>query len=231
MTSIVAVAGAASLLVLGGWSGEKGSGRIKEEVRTVGAFHGVDVGGGVKADIRVGPERKVTVIADDNLLPKIHTKVVDGILTLDHDNLDPTRPIRLVVVTPTLETIAASGGVEVKVRAAAMPKFRVDGSGGVEVDVQGLDVDALALDLSGGSKVKLAGKAKQAHLELSGGVKLSASDLVVTDAELDASGGVEAKLNVTGTLSGDASGGVNVKVTGRPKMKVETSGFSALVTE
>lgn len=231
MVSFVAAAGAASLLVLGGWSDEEGNGRIKEEVREVEAFHGVEVGGDVEADIRVGPERKVTVTADDNLLPKIRTRVVDGVLTLEYRDIDPTRPILLVVVTPKLDSIEANGAVRMKVRTAATPKFTVEGNGAAQFEIQGLDVEALTVDLSGAARARFAGKAKSADLDLSGGVSLLAADLVVGNAQLDASGAVEAKLNVTGTLSGDASGTVKVKVKGQPKIALERSGFVSVATE
>lgn len=226
------VAATASAVALGGWfgGGIEGNGVVKEEARKVGAFSGVSVGGGVTADVQVGAEQKVTVIADENLLPHIKTKVENGVLSLDHSNLRPTKGIKLVVVTPTLDSVEASGGVRMKVAAAPSKKFNAEASGGSELEIRGLKTDALTVDFSGGVDAKLLGSATHANIELSGGVELDAKELQIENARLDASGGVDAQLHVTQALAGDASGGVTVKVKGKPSLNVDSSGASSVRT-
>jgi hypothetical protein len=172
------------------------------------------------------------VTADENLLPLIKTRVKDGILQLDREgDLHPTRPIRLTVVTPTLERIGASGGVIMNVQASATKRFTVHGSGGAKIDLRGVDAEQLDVDLSGGVVAKLAGKARSARLELSGGVNLDAPALDVDTAKIDATGGVDAKLAVSKAITGGASGGVSVRIKGRPSVDVNTTGASAVRTD
>ena len=228
MISMTAAA-AISALALGGWFGEKGNGNIKEEQRQVGEFSGVEVGGGVHVDITVGSERRVTVTADENLLPLIKTKLKRGVLQLEREvEIRPSRPIKLTVVTPTLERIGASGGVIMNAQIAPSKRFAVDGSGGAKIDLRGVDTDQLDVDLSGGVEAKIAGKARAARLELSGGVVLDAQGLDVETAKIDASGGVDARLAVSRAITGEASGGVSVRLKGRPSIDVDTSGASAI---
>jgi hypothetical protein len=231
MISMTAAAAVATL-ALGGWFGEKGNGNIKEEQRQVGEFTGVEVGGGVHVDISIGNERRVTVTSDENLLPLIKTRVKNGVLQLDREReIRPTRPIKLTVVTPTLERIGASGGVTMNAQASASKRFTVEGSGGARINLRGVDAEQLDVELSGGVEAKIAGKARSSRLELSGGVGLDAQGLDVETAKIEASGGVDARLAVSKAITGDASGGVSVRIKGRPSIDVDTSGASAIRTD
>jgi hypothetical protein len=231
MGSMIAAAALISVALVAR-SGQTGNGNIKEEQRQVGEFTGVEVGGGVHVDIRIGSERRVTITADENLLPLIRTRVEKGVLRLDREReLRPTRPIKLSVVTPKLDLIAASGGVKVKAQASASRKFTLEGNGGTEIDVRGIDAEDLVVDLTGGGEAKLSGRAKSASFDLSGGVVLDAHGLGVETAKINASGGVDARIAVSKEITGDMAGGVSLRVKGRPSIKVESTGGSAIRTD
>lgn len=229
--STVAVA-AAGVLAFGGLFGVEGNGKIKEDPRKVAAFTGVEVGGSVKADVRVGPEQKVVVVTDENLLPLVRTHVENGVLEVKFEkSLRPSKDVRLIVVTPKLDKVSASGGSELTAQVAASPRFSIEGSGGADIDVKGLDTAALLVELSGGVDADLAGRAKAASFELSGGVDLSGYGLAIEEANLEASGGVDVELNVSKRLVGEASGGVHVALKGNPELKLETSGAARVKRE
>lgn len=220
-----------AMVSLGGLFGVEGNGHIKEETRSVPAFTGVEVSGGITADVTVGPEQKVILSADENLLPLLRTRVVDGVLRVDHEgSIRSNNTIKLTVVTPKLDRLGGSGGCTVHAKLGKSPKLKLDGSGGTEMQIAGIDTDALDLDMSGGVTAVLQGTAKKANLDLSGGVELHAKKLQIADAVIDASGGVQAELAVSQSIRGDASGGVSVEVKGRPAVKVDTSGGSSVET-
>lgn len=124
MASLAAVTAAAGLLALGGWfDAVEGSGKAKEEVREVGPFHGVAVGGSVEAVVKPGKRHKVTLIADDNLLPHIRTVVEKGILHTRYENLDPEVGIRLLVEAPYVDDLDASGGVDASGGASVVTNY------------------------------------------------------------------------------------------------------------
>lgn len=224
ISSTVAMA-AAGVLAFSGLFGVEGNGKIKEDLRKVPAFTGVEIGGAIKADVRVGPEQKVMVVTDENLLSLVQTKVEDGILKAGFEkSLRPSKDVRLIVVVPKLEQVGASGGSELTAQVVPSSKFSVRGSGGADIEVKGLKTDALLVALSGGVDADLTGRAKAASFDLSGGVDVSAYSLAVEEANLDASGGVDVELNVSKRLVGDASGGVTVNLKGNPEVKVDTSG-------
>ena len=227
MTTAVTI----TALAMGGWWGEAGNGKIKEEPRSVGEFTGIDVGGGIEADVKIGSERKVTVTADENLLPLIKTQVENGVLKVYGNNVRPTRSIRLTVVTPKLESIEAGGGVKLHAVATATRHLKIEAGGGAELDVSGIDSEEVTIELSGGVKARVAGRAKKANFDLSGGVEIEAQMLQLESATLDASGGVQGHLAVSQSISGETSGGVTLAVKGKPSVNVRASGGASIRTE
>lgn len=224
-------AAAIGAAMLAGLFGVDGNGTLKTEDRKVAAFTGVEIGGGIKAEVRTGNNTRVTLTTDENLLPLIKTEVKDGVLQVrPSQSIDPSRDVRLVVEGPTIHHLGASGGVELKAEVAASDQFSLAGSGGADLDVKGIATKKLVMELSGGVDAKLSGRADEARYELSGGVEVDASGMEVKVAKLDASGGVNAKLAVSERLEGSASGGVSVKVKGRPAIKVSTSGGAGVTT-
>src|SRR5262249_39730538 len=55
--------------------GVQGSGNARTEVRNVPAFSAVSVAGSLDADIAIGPEARVEITGDDNIVPLITTDV------------------------------------------------------------------------------------------------------------------------------------------------------------
>jgi hypothetical protein len=212
-------------LLAGGLFGVKGNGELREEVREVPGFTGVTVSGGILAELREGEPQSVKVVADANLLPLIETKVVKGVLEVRiTEAVRPTERIRLVVVTPRLERLGASGGTQVNAVVGSARTLSIDGSGGARIAVAGVDAHQLRLRASGGVNVQLTGKAHSAELTASGGVKLALAGLALNEAEVDLSGGVSGELSAEKSVAGKASGGATLTVQGAPELRVKTSG-------
>lgn len=219
-------------LALGGLFGVHGSGNIKEEVRQVGAFTGLEVSGGIEVDLETGQQERVVVRADDNIVPLVVTEVRQGVLRIrTKDRIGYSKELRVQVSAREIRSIRASGGVEVKARLGRVPELSLVASGGVELDASGIDADQVKVDLSGGVEAKLAGRTKVVDYDASGGVELDAANLQAETAAVDLSGGVDAKIAAAQQVEGDASGGVDLQVRGRPSVKVDASGGASVRTE
>jgi hypothetical protein len=73
--------------------------------------------------------------------------------------------------------------------------------------------------------MEISGTANYLDVESSGGSDLDASGLVATEVDAQASGGSDLDVNVTGTLTADASGGSDIRYEGDPKERdTDTSG-------
>jgi hypothetical protein len=206
--------------------GTAGNGTIRTESRKIAAFSEIDASGGVALVIRKG-EPSLIIAGDENLLKLIRTEVKGQTLVIaqTESNLRPTRQIEITLTTPNLKAVDASGGVHITLESGADPSLKLDFSGGVEFNASALEVTMLDVHSSGGVQLKLAGKAKEVRYDLSGGVGVDARNLDTAKVSIDASGGCELKVRATESISGEASGGVSVRVAGNPpRSRMRTSG-------
>ncbi|MBI5549450.1 MAG: DUF2807 domain-containing protein [Deltaproteobacteria bacterium] len=220
-------------LALGGLFGVKGNGTIKTEAREIGQFQELAVGSGIQARVSLGKQPSLTLEGDENLLPLIEVRLEDGALEVRaKESLRPTQPLRLILVTPQLTAVVASGGARVEAPASPAPRYAIAASGGSHVEVQAVQSDELVLDASGGSSVKVSGKAKAITASASGGAKILAGEVPVDSAAVNASGGARVEASVRGSVTGSASGGSSLHLRGQPEKKaVTTSGGSRVVCD
>ena len=219
-----------TLLLLTACSTVRGSGKLAtRDADALPSFHGIEVGHGIEARVRPGPQH-VRVSGDDNLVAMLELEVRDGILHVefpDRVSVWGDHDLELEVTMPQVEHVGASGGAEVDAHATRCADFRVEASGGAEVRVAGVDADRLVLDASGGAEVTLLGRADDMDADLSGAASLQARELEVGRLAVDVSGASEIEAFVHHEVSGDASGASSVHVRGRPRVaNVDTSGAS-----
>lgn len=208
-------------------AGIRGSGIKLTETRKIADFAQIEVGGGVTLEVKQGPT-SLTIEGDDNIVPLYSTEVREGRLVVRRKGtewMNTSRKLVVRVTTPSLERLSASGGADVSLENVAASKFALDLSGGVDLNAPGLALETLDLEASGGVTVAMSGTARSAKLNLSGGVGIKAKDLQIAQVVLEASGGCDVDLTAKESVTGEASGGVDLTVHGDPpKSRVHTSG-------
>jgi hypothetical protein len=85
------------------------------------------------------------------------------------------------------------------------------------------------LEANNGAHANLSGTATTLTVNADNGTLLQLGGLVATNATIDVSNGVTGQIHATGTVSGTASDGVLLSVTGGAAVNVSTSG-GAIVT-
>lgn len=202
------------------------------ETRQVEDFHGVSVGQGMHAEVKVGP-KSVRLEGPADSLSRIRLVVDDGILTTRIDRKGSwwgglNGRVRLIVSSPRIDQVEASGGSHVEAEATASEEFEAEASGGAELIVRGVDAKKVDADASGGAQLTLIGRAEQVEAEVSGGAQLHARQLQGVKAlEVDASGGAIVEADAPSNVSGEASGGSIISLSARPQNSgVEVSGGS-----
>jgi hypothetical protein len=182
-----------------------GSGDVTSQARTVAGFTEVEAGGGIQVKLTTGPQQ-VVVKAQPNIV-EITTTEVSGSRLKVATTSGYVSPHGLVVEVslPRLTAVELSGGAS--------------GSGTAGT------VSDLAVELSGGARADLTGTVADLDLNASGGAIAELGALRTTNATIELSGGVVATLDVTGSLTGNASGGVVLTLRSAPtNSDVETSG-------
>ncbi len=210
----------------------RGSGKEETRDMKMADFTAVEVGGPFHVDITQAKEFRVTVTADDNVMPyvKVTRKGSALEIGLDGKGLSIQNvTLKAAVTMPALEKVSAAGASHVSVRAFKSEKdCKVEASGASHLsgDLQARAVD---LDASGASHVSLKGSAKRARLTASGASHLALLDFAVGEkADVTLTGACHADIQVKGQLDYDVSGASHLKYLGEPKVgKKKLTGASS----
>ncbi|RYZ35003.1 MAG: DUF2807 domain-containing protein [Myxococcaceae bacterium] len=204
------------------------------ETRQVEDFHGVSVGHGMHAQVKVGP-KSVRLEGSAESLSRVRLVVEDGVLTTRIDRKGSSwgglnGRVRLIVSSPRIDHVEASGGSKVEAEATASEEFEAEASGGAELTVRGVDAKKVEAEASGGAELTLIGRATKMDAEISGGSQLHARQLQgVKELDVDASGGAIVEADAPANVSGEASGGSVISLSARPQnSRVEVSGGSRI---
>lgn len=218
------------LLSACGINGVEGNGNVKERIRNVESFQGLQVSGRFDVYLMQGPSSGLTVIADENLHELIESRVENGVLIIRSTrSIYNAEELKLMISAAEFEELEFSGAVELRSKETISGKnLRLSVSGAAEVEMD-LDYERLSADLSGASEIILTGKVRKVRFDASGASELSLSNLEVEEMDLDCSGACEADVFVTKTLSVDASGAAEIEYRGNPVItKSDLSGAASI---
>ena len=210
----------------------RGSGVAKTEVRQVGDFSGIEVGGNVELEVKVGPAASLEVTTDDNLLPHVHTKMAGDRLSIYTEGSYWTKlGVKVAVSTPTLRSLTAEGATTARVRDVSGGEFKLNVSGTSSCDLAG-SADAILLDVAGASRATLTGSAERLEVDCSGSSEVEAMGMKVKIARAEATGASAVRLAATDALDLQASGASTIRYTGSAaKVEQEVSGASSIAAE
>jgi hypothetical protein len=177
----------------------EGNGTSARDTRAVAGLHGLEVGGGIVVDVRVGPAPSLVVEADSNLLPLIRTEAAGDALRVSTDRpLRSRNPIHITYTTPSLTDL------------------RTNGSG--RVTINGLNGAPLAVHKNGSGMTELVGQVARLDAQVNGSGSLEAQSLDAGSTRVQASGsghttlgrinGEYAELDLNGSGRVRASGAV-----------------------
>lgn len=211
MNSLYTSAALAGILALG--SVTSAHAFESEETREVPAFDEVELDGSFDVEVRVGGERSVKIIVDDEEdLERIEVEVRNG---------------RLHIWSKRENRISFNFGRNhrrlVEVTVPSLKGAYLDGSG--DLIVTGIDADEFTGELDGSGDLALSGTCTNLDADLDGSGDIRARNLECSnvDVRLDGSGDITvfASESVTARLRG--SGDIDVR--GKPKQRdTSTSG-------
>jgi Putative auto-transporter adhesin, head GIN domain len=206
----------ALLLVTGcilnlGSSGVKGSGIVKTESRSVTGFSSIDFKSEGKVMVQQTGKESLTIIAEDNLLPLLETRVANHILylgTVNNVDINPTKPIEFVMEVKSLES------------------FNMTGVGSIEA--KGIQGKQLTIALTGVGNMTIEGSADSLDLRLDGIGSYHGDRFQTKQATVHSDGVGGAVLNVSDQLDVSVSGVGSVEYIGSPKVQKSGRGIGGI---
>jgi RNA polymerase sigma factor (sigma-70 family) len=211
---------------------DTGAGSGKDATKDIEAadFTGVEVGQAFQVDITRGDKFRVTVTADDNVLPLIKADKKGSTLRIrldsDHRSVH-TRTLKVAITMPALEGLNASGASRVTFKGfKGKGTFKAEASGASKLEGE-IEAGKVELEASGASKVSLKGAAKEGKLEASGASRLGLADYALDSADVSLSGASSADVQAKSKLDYSVSGASHLEYQGEPAVgKHDTTGAS-----
>jgi hypothetical protein len=181
--------------------GTIGSGHPSTVQYNLTDFTAVSASQGFSVVITQGNSYSVKVTTDDNLQQYMDVHKDGSTLYVQ---LKPgfgftTTQLKAEITMPTLTNLQLSGGSQ-----ATAQNLNLAGN--------------LGIDFSGGSRATITGTAVDLTVSGSGGSNINLQDLQVQNASVDLSGGSQAKVDASGRLDVNLSGGSQLQYRGNPTM-------------
>lgn len=202
----------------------KGNEKVVKQERKISDFHAIDVTGGIDIILTQGNEVSLTVEADENLHPIIITRVDDGVLKIfPEKSIRDAEELTIHLTFKDIDAISATGGCDISSNGhLKLSKLSTKLTGGSDLDLD-LTVNELVCTHTGGCDASFNGVGQRGVFTVTGGSDVEALNLKLEDCTIVATGGSDVKVNVTSTLTINASGSSDITYTGSPKKVTKTA--------
>ncbi len=204
----------------GGTNSAKGSGNVISDTRNiVGEFTSVSVSNGLDLVVVQSDSKSVVVAADDNLIKRISTKVVDGVLVIssDFNSYSSNSTKKITVKLPNITNLTAKRGADMKsIGTIKGEDVTVKAESGSDIQLV-IESDNINVKSASGSDIAIDGKALSMNVAASGGSDIDASGLLANDVKATASGGSDIEVYAILNLKAKATGGSAIEYKVQPK--------------
>jgi hypothetical protein len=210
-----------------------GSGVVKTDTRSVGAFHGVVLAVHAKLTLIQGDGGGLSITGDDNIVALVQTVVEDGTLTVRW--VDKGRystryknDLEIVVNAKNIDALTIEGSGEIQVDRLKTPKLSATIHGSGDIGVAALDADSLAAIIKGSGSITAAGRVDTLDVSLAGSGELLAGKLQSSRVKVGLHGSGEATLRAKDELKAVIAGSGQINYYGKPKISSDVAGSGRL---
>jgi len=192
-------------------NGIRGSGTFKTESRVVTTFSSISFKSVGKLKIQQTGNESLMIIAEDNILPTLESRVSDQTLYISIANtssINPTELIEFVVEVKSLENLNAKGVGSIEIK-----------------DIQG---KRLAVSLDGVGSIAIVGNVDVLDLELNGVGSFDGQALKTKQAQVRNKGVGSAVVNVSEQLDASVSGLGSIEYVGSPQVTESVKGMGSI---
>jgi len=203
-----------------------GSGNIITEERSVGNFNKVSVSDGINLFIEQGSSGILTIEAEDNLIPRIGTRVIFGKLMIGFTGfsfvIDSTKPINVYVKVKELNDIELSGGASISCDELKTDALEIDITGESNADLT-VQCNSMVIDAAGGSVINIEGVTDRQEIELNSWADYNAAGLDSRECFAEINSGASADIDVSERLVAEIHSNGVLNYTGNPDITQEVS--------
>lgn len=204
----------------------EGNGTIKSEVRILEPFNRIEINGAFNVYLSQNNKTGLRVVADENLLEIIGSKVVNGRLIVKiKENIKSYTKMELYISFKELINLEANGAIRLKAKKQLkFDNFRLEINGASAADLN-ISANKIIINNAGASSTTLRGSSKYLDIDISGAGSANTIDLKANYVTIELSGVGKGNVYATDKLNVSISGIGSVKYKGDPSI---TSNISLL---
>jgi hypothetical protein len=214
----------ALIMVTGPVSGQS------KETRNVRGFTKVNFGVAGELFINIGPEFRLVIEGDRNVIDDIETVVSGGRLNIRKENWRMSfknERITIHLTMPEIESLGVSGSGRAEVMdPVEADRLNLGVSGSGKLITAGLSVDNLDCGISGSGDIILGsgGSIDNAEIAISGSGRFNGEEIEIDHLDVSVSGSGNCYCRVGDSLEASISGSGNVTYIGNPRVNARVSG-------
>lgn len=200
-----------------------------KEIRDLKGFTKVNFGVSGNMYINIGPEFKVVLEGDRDLLENIETEVSGGKLVVKKEswNWSMNEKVTVYITMPEIDGLGVSGSGKAEIKDPVKTEdlsLSVSGSGKIYTNT--VAVNNLKCSISGSGDINVGGgNAETGNISISGSGNYTGETAKIKSADLSISGSGNCLVNASESLTAHVSGSGNVTYTGgSPKIDARVSG-------
>lgn len=209
----------------------KGDGNVTTAQRSITGFAGVETRGFIDIEVSQG-DYKVTVEADQNMIPYILTDIHDGnlIVSLKDDfNSYSFTSAKVIISAPALHVFHTSGSGNItgrgKITDTNKMEIGIGGSGNVDLDINSPSVNA---EIGGSGNMTLRGETKEFVSQTNGSGNTEAYDLKSETVKASIYGSGNTNVFASVKLTAEIFGSGNVNYKGNPQINSSSHGSGSV---
>lgn len=213
--------------------GERGSGNIVTETRTVTAFNSISLDYPAQVTITQGAKESLKVEADDDFLPGLQTRVRGNTLEIfykveDGKRINPTKSVKITIVVTELKDVSIGSAGDFILNGIKTDDLSITVSGAGNLKVNDLVAKNFSVVLSGAGNMSANGEAEDFQLDISGFGNYDGQNLHSKTARVDLSGAGSAAVWVDDELDATISGAGSINYYGSPDVTKQVSGVGSV---
>lgn len=208
----------------------RGNGKVTTQTRNISGYSGVVLKGSLDVVLTSKEQGKITISAEENIIPIITTKIVNGNLEISFkENISVSYKKGATVYVPSTGVnkieLSGSGDIENQdILKTQLLTLHLRGSGDIKLNVSAASISA---QLIGSGDMELKGNTKDFNIDLRGSGDVSAYQLSSQKVEATLVGSGDIEVNASSHFKGDVKGSGDIKVKGNPfdvEKKIKGSG-------
>lgn len=208
----------------------RGSGPIVSEELTLNRIDAVDLKLPGTVYLRQGPEQKVVVEAQSNIIDYLERTVKGGQWDIEVERcIRDMEEVRIFITVPELVGIRISSSGKVITENQIVGDdidIGIIGEGDISL---ACDADDLTVVIEGSGSLALEGLADEIRYRVSGSGDLKAFKLLARKGDVNISGSGDVEVYVTEELNVDITGSGDVLYQGNPSLNVSISGTGEVI--